>query len=383
MRFRMSGEKKKTNLSLVISVVIIIVLLAALVYYATMPPKVEVVPTTIVSTTTVTPEVKPREIKIGVIGKSLSPWWTIAKAGAEYAGKVLKIHVDFFAPTKEDVPAQLDAFDSYLAKGYDAIAFACSDPKASVAYINKAIEKGVPVITYNSDSPESKRLCFVGISDYEGGRAAGELMIKALQEKGIPVKGSKFGVGQGSATALNAIERARGFMDVIKAAGGIVLEPVIDKEDPEKAFELATTLLTAHPDIVGVFGTYSYNGKALSAAVKQLGLVNKVVVIQFDTLKQNIDPIVEGVSYGTIGQRQFFQAFHAVRLLYNIIVNKMYTNDLNKAVEIVLQSEIIGYPENKWYPVGFDEVTIHNLKDVALLYDKLGMPRDWKYPGEP
>ncbi|MEM2525886.1 MAG: substrate-binding domain-containing protein [Candidatus Methanomethylicaceae archaeon] len=381
----MSGEKiekKKISPSLIGAVIVIIILLAALVYYATLPPKVEVVPTTIVSTITVTSEVKPYEIKIGVIGKSLSPWWTIAKAGAEYAGKVLKIHVDFFAPTKEDVPAQLDAFDSYLAKGYDAIAFACSDPKASITYINKAIEKGVPVITYNSDSPESKRLCFVGISDYEGGKAAGELMIKALQEKGIPIKGSKFGIGQGSATALNAIERARGFADVIKAAGGIVLEPVIDKEDPEKALELATTLLTTHPDIVGVFGTYSYNGKAFSEAVKQLDLVGKVIIVQFDTLKQNIDPIAEGVAYGTIGQRQFFQAFHAVRLLYNIVINKRYFNDLNRAIEVTLQSEIIGYPESKWYPIGFDEVTVNNLKEVALLYDKLGMPRDWKYPGE-
>ena len=81
--------------------------------------------------------------------------------------------------------------------------------------------------------------------------------------------GGKVGVGRGSDTALNALQRTDGFMEGIKGTQITTLEPVNDKEDSATALQLANSVISANPDLAGAFGVYAYNGPAWATAIKE------------------------------------------------------------------------------------------------------------------
>ncbi|MDW8022020.1 MAG: substrate-binding domain-containing protein, partial [Nitrososphaerota archaeon] len=333
-------------------------------------------PTTVIKTipTTVTvgaPPVKP--LKIGVIGKSVHPYWSVVEKGSVKAGEELKeagsdVTVSFWVPYKEDVPAQLKTMDSYIAEGYAGIAVAPSDPDAIVPVIRKALDTGIPVITIDTDAPASDRLAYLGTDNYMAGRAAGEAMLEALKVMGLARPGGKIAIGTGSLTARNSIERIQGFKDVVEPAGYVCLEPVCDYEDAAKALELASATLAANPDLIGAFGVYAYNGPAWARAVEEAGKVGKIAIVEFDATKENIEPIKAGIIYATVAQRQYFMGYYGVKLL--VLMNLW-------KVEPALKFFVPRYPANKIFDTGVDIVKKANLREYYNEIVARGEPVDW------
>jgi len=353
-------------------------------YYAgTSAAPAATVTKTVVSTTTAPPRTitktvtksvaKPLSLKIGVIGKSVHPYWSVVDIGSKRAGEELKkagldVTVTFWVPHKEDVPAQLKTMDTFIAEGYNGIAVAPSDPDAIIPVIKKALEAKIPVITIDTDSPKSERLAYLGTDNYQAGRAAGHAMLEALEKMGLAKKGGKIGIATGSLTARNSLERIRGFKDVVEPAGYVCLEPVCDYEDAAKALELAASTLAANPDMIGAFGVYAYNGPAWARAVKEAGKVGKIAIVEFDATKENIEPIKEGIIYATVAQRQYFMGYYGVKLL--TLMNQW-------GWDTALKFYIPRYPANKIYDTGVDVVTKENLKEYYEEVKARGEPVDW------
>lgn len=334
--------------------------------------------TTVTSPTTVTriittPAAPTKPLKIGVIGKSVHPYWSVVDKGSAKAGEELKeagldVTVSFWVPYKEDVPAQLKTMDSYIAEGYAGIAVAPSDPDAIIPVIRKALDARIPVITIDTDAPNSDRLAYLGTDNYMAGRAAGEAMLEALKVMGLAKPGGKIAIGTGSLTARNSLERMQGFKDVVEPAGYVCLEPVCDYEDAAKALELAATTLAANPDLVGAFGVYAYNGPAWARAVEEAGKVGKIAIVEFDATKENIEPIKAGVIYATVAQRQYFMGYYGAKLL---ALMSMW------GWESALKFFVPRYPANKIYDTGVDVVKKANLRQYYEEVTARGEPVDW------
>lgn len=334
--------------------------------------------TTVTSPVTVTrtvtaPAAPAKPLKIGVIGKSVHPYWSVVDKGSAKAGDELKkagldVTVSFWVPYKEDVPAQLKTMDSYIAEGYAGIAVAPSDPDAIIPIIRKALDAGIPVITIDTDAPNSDRLAYLGTDNYMAGRAAGEAMLEALKVMGLAKPGGKIAIGTGSLTARNSLERIQGFRDVVEPAGYVCLEPVCDYEDAAKALELAAATLAANPDLVGAFGVYAYNGPAWARAVEEAGKVGKIAIVEFDATKENIEPIKAGVIYATVAQRQYFMGYYGAKLL--ALMNMW-------GWESALKFFVPRYPANKIYDTGVDVVKKANLRQYYEEITARGEPVDW------
>jgi ribose transport system substrate-binding protein len=315
-------------------------------------------------------------ISIGVIGKSVHPYWSVVDAGRKAAGDELGIDTSFFVPAKEDVPKQISTVEDYITAKKSGIAFAPSDPAAAASVIAKALDAGIPLITIDTDAPDSRRLAYLGTNNLEAGRTAGRTFLEGLSKIGVSPSGAKVGIGVGSLTARNAIERIQGFKEVVEAAGVKPLETVNDKEDPVAALSLASSVLAANPDLVGAFGVYAYNGPAWARAVREAGKAGKILIVEFDATKENIDPIKEGTIYATVAQRQYFQGYLAVKLLYNTNVYGYYLADKAKGWETALKAFIPGYPTNKIYDTGTDVITKATLKQYYDEQVALGIPPD-------
>ena len=75
---------------------------------------------------------------------------------------------------------QIEIFKNVVKEKFDGIAIAPADPDMLKKWIDKSANRGIPVVTLNTDSPLSKRICYIGQNTYMAGRMAGELMVKFL-----------------------------------------------------------------------------------------------------------------------------------------------------------------------------------------------------------
>ena len=114
---------------------------------------------------------------IGVIAKSQSnPVFQAAHTGAEDAAKDLSaklgvdIKINWRTPTSEDAQQQAQFVEQLVAAGVNGISLSCTDAKVLTSAINAAADKGVPTITFDSDAPDSKRLAYYGMDDYNCGK---------------------------------------------------------------------------------------------------------------------------------------------------------------------------------------------------------------------
>ncbi len=313
---------------------------------------------------------KPAKLVYVVIGKSVHPYWSVVEAGVKKAGQELGVEAVFWVPSKEDVAAQLSTMDSYIAQKVAGIAIAPSDPGAATPYISKALQQGIPVITIDTDAPQSDRLAYLGTGNYKAGWLAGLVAWQLAKEKGYVRPGATIKVAMltGSLTAMNSLERMAGFKDAIMNCsqkdpdikGNINIEwlgPYNDQEDPTQALNLALSVLQAHPDLTIAFGVYAYDGPAWAKALKQAGIPpGKVILVEFDVTSDNVPPLQEGYALVTIGQRQYFMGYYGVKLLYNMT---------KLGVEQALKQFVPGYPDNKIYDTGVDIVSTRHMEFTA------------------
>ena len=302
----------------------------------------------------------PPKLKVAVIGKSVHPYWANVETGVADAAAKLGVQADFFVPTQEDIAAQINTMEGYIAQGYDGIAVAPSDPKAMEATIQAAMDAGIPVITLDTDAPDSVRLAYVGTSNLAAGVVAGQEMAKLLPD------GGTVAFGTGSLTALNSLERMEGFRQGM-GDNITVVEPVNnDKEDSATALELANATLVAHPDLAGAFGVYAYNGPAWAKAVKEQGKEGEVKIVAFDATDEHIAFLKEGVIDVLVAQREYFQGYKSVELL---------TLMAQKGIEGGMAE--YGVPDNKIVDTGVDVVTLDTLADYDATLTALGIPHTW------
>ncbi|MCX7682203.1 MAG: substrate-binding domain-containing protein, partial [Anaerolineae bacterium] len=151
--------------------------------------------------------------RVVVIGKSVHPYWSNVELGVKAAARDLGLKEDqaiFFVPPTEDVAKQIETMEMYIAQGVTGIAVAPSDPAALEPVMKKAADAGIIVTTLDTPPVEnSVSLVYIGTDNSSAGKMAGEVMKQLLPG------GGKVGIGRGSDTALNALQRTQGFLDAI------------------------------------------------------------------------------------------------------------------------------------------------------------------------
>jgi len=305
------------------------------------------------------------EIHYGVLGKSVGPYWNVVRKGAEDAGKELGVKVTVFMPQKEDIPQQIETVETWISMGFKGMAVAPSDPEALVSPINSAMKKGIPIITIDTDSPNSERICYIGTDNYTAGRAAGKEMAEILNGKG------KVAIATGSLTAMNSLERMRGFEDAIKEYPEIVIvKPILcDNEETPKAVELAETALLNNPDLNAFFGVYAFNGPSAAKAVKAAGKKGEVHIVSFDVTDEHLYLINEGVIDATIAQKQYLMGYEGVKIIHN-----MSKNGVKETLDSLPKNEEGDYIID----TGVDVVSKENLEEYLKVMDKWGVKHTFK-----
>jgi ribose transport system substrate-binding protein len=260
-----------------------------------------------------------KPMKIAVLGLENNPFWIPVKEGTMKAAEELKpynVTVDWIVPGDQHTADVFGgAIEAAIAQEYDAIATIAGDSGVA-PFIDKAVDAGIPVATFNSETATpNKRLFFVGADLYLQGQTACKAMADAIGGKG------KVGIITGF-FAVEAHElRRTGFVDECKKSYPDI-EIVGEVENNDKgdvAYTQAQDFMSANPDLAGIYVTAGGPFGA-AAAVKDAGKAGKVWVVSFDFVDETMQFVKDGVIYATIGQDPFAQGHDPAIRLFNYLV---------------------------------------------------------------
>jgi ribose transport system substrate-binding protein len=280
---------------------------------------------------------KPR-YRFAVIPKALDiPVFNYAKIGAERAAKELgNVDVEWRAPDTADQLRQKEILESFITQRVDGIAISTLNGDFLTETINRAIDAGIPVVTWDSDAPKSRRIAFYGVDDFESGRIMGEETVKLLGGKGTVAMITALG-------ATNLQRRLDGAREALAKAPGIRIVEVYDiKEDVVRAAEIIATGTRRYPDLgawVSVGGWPVFTRNALSAVDP-----SKTKVISFDTVASALDLLREGKVQVLLGQKYFGWGSEPVKLLHGIKQGRMPEGPIiNSGVDVVTKDNVEQY----------------------------------------
>lgn len=250
-----------------------------------------------------------------------------------------KVEVLYVGPVSSDAAEQVRILEDVIAKGVDAIGISCNDPTALIDPINKAIASGIKVMTWDSDSPLSKRFTYLGVDNYEGGSTAAELLIKNMGTTG------KVAILTGVPGAFNLEERIRGFKDRIKDCPEIkIIKIVACNDDINYGVQLVEETMQTIPDLNGWFfaGMWPLFAQKGSMPLWEEASINaECKTVCFDTLPVELEYMIEGYIVGLVGQKYWSWGYDTIQILYDIIVNeKKYNSFINTGIDIVTSNNV-------------------------------------------
>lgn len=219
-----------------------------------------------------------KRLKVGMLPKLVGiDYFNECQKGAQEAASELGIDLTYDGPSTDKVELQVQMIDEWIALGYDAIAVSPNDPEVIAPALKRARDAGIVVLTWDADAnpTSSGRQVFVNqcpVADV-GSRLV-DLMADAIGGKGKTV------IVTGSATSPNQNAWMQAMRAHLKEKYPQIelLETLVPDENQNRARQMTLDLLTAEPELAGVWGITSVALPGVAEAVKQAGKTGKVFV---------------------------------------------------------------------------------------------------------
>lgn len=261
------------------------------------------------------PRHQPTEKYFLVCTNSKIPYWQEAGAGLVAAARELKVQAELVGPEGYDANAERDEFRRVVGKKPAGILVSPGNPEIMKPEIDAAMAAGIPVITIDSDSPQSNRLFFVGTNNYQAGQLGGKWLGKLLNGKGTVV----FFTIAGQA---NLAERLNGYQAALAEFPAIKATQVVDmKGDPRLAFDTTTAMVEKKANIDAFVSLESLSGSEIAEVLQRQKVTDKVIVAM-DTAPTTLAWIEKGVISATIMQKPFTMGYYGLRALAEIVLDE-------------------------------------------------------------
>ncbi len=238
-----------------------------------------------------------------------SDFWKLAEAGVRKAQEELPNYdLQFKYPEQAAAAIQQRLMEDLVAAGVSAIMVSAVDPKTSTDALNR-IGAEVPLFTTDSDAPDTNRIAYIGSSNTDAGRQAGEIALQALPD------GGKCIGFVGLPGADNARERIEGMREVIAGSNVELIDVRGDDIDMTRAKRNVEDALAANPDIDCMVGFYSYNPPRIYEVLKESGRLGEIVVVAFDEDPITLGGVREGTIAGTVVQQPYEWGYQGMKLM--------------------------------------------------------------------
>lgn len=266
-----------------------------------------------------------------------NPVFNYARLGAEKKARQLgNIKILWRAPQEADAARQVEIIESLVSLKVDGIAVSCNEPNALKFAIDKAVQAGIPVITFDSDSPDSLRATYYGIDDAKCGGILGRELARVTGGKG------QVAMMTGMRGAYNLQQRMEGVHQALGSFPDIkIVQIVACDDDIAKAVTLIETTRRARPDLAGwIF----VGGWPLFARGALDGLNPKrVKVVSWDALPPQWGYLESGQVEVLLAQRVFHWGAESVDLLKRAAAGEKLAPYSYAGVDLVTRNNLAKY----------------------------------------
>ena len=286
-----------------------------------------------------------KRYKIAIVPKGLNnPVFKSADFGGQARAKELgNVDFKFIGPAQSDASQQVAVVDGLISAGYDGIGISCDSAQTMLEPINRAVAKGMKVITWDSDSPGSKRAVFYGVDSFK----AGQLQAKLLNDL---LKGKKGDIWMlsGLPSAQNLEDRIRGAKTVLSKDLNVAGTSFCN-EDVALGVSQVENVLRAHPKLIGYIMIGAWPLFSSPGALPTLTARAKsgLQVVAFDYLEQELPFIKDGTVKASVGQDYWGWGYQSVQILSGLLQGKKYPAFVPQSLPVVNSANIAEY-QKKW-----------------------------------
>jgi len=276
---------------------------------------------------------------VALVLKTLNhPYFVDMRRGAQEAADRLGVTLQVQAAEREiDVEKQMQIVENLIQTGIQALAITPSGSREIVSALVKARDAKVPIIVVDTRLDQKAAAdagvhaeTFVGSDNYEGGRLAGEYLVKATGGT------AHVGILEGIPGHETGDSRLRGFRDAVKGATGVTIvasQPANWERD--QGFNVFQNMLQAHPDIDSVFACSDLMALGALEAISAAHRTGSIKVVGFDALDDAKKAIAEGTMAGSVAQFPAEMGRAAIESAVKVIRGEKIPEDIKVKLELV------------------------------------------------
>lgn len=262
------------------------------------------------------------------------PYWEKVEKGALESAEKYGFDIEFSGPVRNNMEEQISLLEKAIAARVDAIIVQGLNEEKFTPVIDKAVKRGIPVITIDTDAPASKRMTYVGTDNVAAGERLGRLVVETTGAKG------KLGVIIGSDQAQNQLQRLQGLKHIVDQYSGLEIMDVRSSNISHmEAIQQAAEMLNQYPEINVMVGTSATDALGVLRAAQSLKKDN-LTIISFDNQEETLAAIERGEIKATVAQQPFLMGKTAVSLLYDHFNGKSLQSEYFTEVKVLDKSNV-------------------------------------------
>lgn len=279
-----------------------------------------------------------KQRRIAVIPKGTSHvFWQAIHAGANAAGKEFHEEILWDGPPNEtDYSRQLEIVDSMLNRHVDGMVVAAADRTTLNASLDRAARENIPVVIFDSGVDSSNYVSFVATDNYSGGQMAARKLAQLLDGKGT------VGIIGNAPGSASTIDRESGFKDTMaKEFPNVkIAAEQYGMSDAAKGLAVTENILTAHPEVNGLFASAEPSSVGAAQALKSRGLAGKVKLVAFDSSEGLVADLSARVIDALIAQDPFKIGYEGVKAVTEKLDGKSPAKKIDLSATVITKADL-------------------------------------------
>jgi ribose transport system substrate-binding protein len=279
-------------------------------------------------------------LRIIIVPKVAHPWFEEVNKGAQAQGRILshalgvEIVIDYMPPAIAGVAEQNAILEKAAGRQPSGIAVDPVDAISHMAAIKHIRDRGIPVVLFDSPSPDAS-ITSIGNNYSQQGAIAAERLARLIGYAG------KVAIMQGYPTAPNHKERYESQLAVLRKYPDInVVDGGIDNDDIETARQQASAVLDMHPDLSGYLCCDAAGPIGIANAIKEARRIGRVKVVSMDGIKPILDAIKEGVIDSSSATIPRMQGSMAILMLWQASLGVQLPQAIDTGIDVITQENV-------------------------------------------
>jgi ribose transport system substrate-binding protein len=286
----------------------------------------------------------PDQATVALVLKTLNnPFFIDMQKGAQDAAAKAGIRLIVQAAEREvDVEKQMQIIENLIQSKVGALCITPSGSKEVVPAIVKANRAGIPVVIVDTrvdgdtlTNAGGKVAAFIGSDNFDGGRLAGEYIVKKLAGKG------KVAILEGIPGHETGDSRLKGFHQAVAGSPGIeIVSSQTANWERDQGYNVFQNVLQSHPDVQALFACSDLMALGAVEAIRAAGKTGKITVVGFDAFSEAREAVKKGLMDATVAQSPADMGRFAVEDAYRVLKGDPIQADTSIKIKLITKENV-------------------------------------------